>query len=186
MSTCEEQISWLLDHVAVPAIFLFLGTALGVAAGQVKDYLDSRRVKQAFLRAIYVELSTLHTHLEGTLKDVIEVRDCLLQKGVRKALHLSTAFQTGVYTSQLGRLRDVSDSLVLEIIRLYDQLSNLEIVKSRVTARSFELAVLTGSNEDIEKESPIAFDYASSLEEVQRRINRLIPAVKSLLNKLPE
>jgi hypothetical protein len=176
----------LLDHVAVPAIFVFLGTALGFAAGQGKDYLDSRRVKKAFLKAIRVELSTLHTHLEGTLKDVTEVLDSFTQKGVRKALHLSTVFQTGVYTSQLGRLRDVSDSVVLEIIRFYDQLSNLERVKAHVSARSFELAVLTGSNEDIERENPIACVYASSLEEVLRKINQLIPAIIILISKLPE
>jgi len=184
--TLSENIPWILDHVAVPAIFVFLGTALGFSAGQGKDYLDSRRAKKAFLKAIRIELSTLHIHLEGTLKDVTEVRDSLLNNGVRKALHLSTTFQTGVYTSQLGRLRDVSDSLILEIIRLYDQLSNLEIVKTHVTERAFELAVLTGSNEDMVRESPIAFDYASSLEEVLRRINQIIPATKTLISKLPE
>ena len=180
--TCDGEIPWWLDHVAVPVIFL----VLGFVAGQIKDYFDSRRIKDAFLRSIRVELLTLHNHLEGTLKDVTEVRDNLSQSGVRKALHLSTTFQTGVYTSQLGRLRDVSDSLVLEIISFYDQLSNLERVKAHVTARSFELAVLTGSNEDIERENPIACDYASSLEEVLRKINQLIPATTSLISKLPE
>jgi hypothetical protein len=182
LMTCQEQIPWWLDHIAVPVIFL----VLGFVAGQIKDYFDSRRVKNAFLRSIRVELSTLNKHLEGTLKEVTEVRDSTQQNGVRKVSHLSTTFQTGVYTSQLGRLRDVSDSLIREIIRLYDQLSNLEKVKAHVTARSFELTVLTGSKEDIERESPLAYDYASSLEEVMRRINLLIPATNILISKLPE
>jgi hypothetical protein len=186
MLTGSGQTPCWVNNVAAPAFFVFLGAALGFLAGYIRDYLDSRRVKKAFLKAIRVELSTLHTHLEGTLKDVTEVLDSLTQKGVRKALHLSTVFQTGVYTSQLGRLRDVSDSLVLEIISFYDQLSNLERVKAHVTARSFELAVLTGSNEDIERENPIACDYASSLEEVLRKINQLIPATIILISKLPE
>src|SRR5271167_3821506 len=123
------QIPWWLDRVATPAIFVVLGATLGFVLGRINDWLNARIAKKAFLRAIRVELSTLRKHLEGTLKDATEVRD-LLQKGERKALHLATAFQTGVYTSQLGRLRDVSDPLVLEIIRFYDQLSNLERVKN--------------------------------------------------------
>jgi len=74
----------------------------------------------------------------------------------------------------------------LEIIRFYDQLSNLEIVKAHVTARSFELSALTESNGDIEKENPIGSDYVSSLEEVKRRINQLIPAADELISKLPQ
>ena len=73
-------------------------------------------MKKSFLKAIRVELLTLNEHLKGTLKDVAEVRDSL-DKKVPKALHLATVFQTGVYTCQLGKLRDVSDPLVLETIR---------------------------------------------------------------------
>ena len=183
---CCEQTPWLVEHVAVPAIFLLLGALLGFVAGQIKDYFDSRRIKKSFLKAIRIELTTLRKHLDGTLKDVTEVLDGLRQKGARKALHLSPKFQVGVYTSQLARLRDVSDSVVLEIIRFYDQLSNLEIVKAHVTARSFELSALTESNGDIEKENPIGSDYVSSLEEVKRRINQLIPAADELISKLPQ
>jgi hypothetical protein len=183
---CCEQTAWLVEHIAVPAFFVLLGALLGFVAGQIKDYFDSRRIKKSFLKAIRIELTTLRKHLEGTLKDVTEVLDGLRQKGARKALHLSPKFQVGVYTSQLARLRDVSDLVVLEIIRLYDQLSNLEIVKAHVTARSFELSALTESNSDIEKENPIGSDYASSLEEVKRKINQLIPAADALIPKLPQ
>lgn len=181
-----EQTLWLVEHVVVPAVFVFLGALLGFGAGQIKDYVDSRRIKKAFLKAIRIELTTLRAHLDGTMKDVTEVLDGLRQKGTRKALHLSPKFQTGVYASQLARLRDVSDPVVLEIIRFYDQLSNLEIVKAHVTARSFELSALTDSNGDIEKENPIGSDYVSSLEEVKRRINKLIPTADALILKLPQ
>lgn len=184
---CCEQMPWLVEHIAAPAGFVLLGALLGFIAGQIKDYFDSRRIKKSFLKAIRIELTTLRKHLEGTLKDVTEVLDGLRQKGTRKALHLSPKFQVGVYTSQLAKLRDVSDSVVLEIIRFYDQLSNLEIVKAHVTARSFELSALTESNGDIEKENPIGSDYVSSLEEVKRRvINQLIPAADALIPKLPQ
>jgi hypothetical protein len=170
----------------LPATLVVLGAVLGFVAGQIKDYFDSRRVKKSFLKAIRIKVSTLRKHLEGTLRDVTEVLDDFRQKGVRKALHLSPKFQTGVYSSQLARLRDVSDSLILDIIRFYDQLSNLEIVKAHVSARSFELSALTGSYEGLEKENPIASDYMSSLEEVNKRINQLIPAADTLISKLPQ
>jgi hypothetical protein len=48
------------------------------------------------------------------------------------------------------------------------------MVKAYVTDRSFELIILAGSNEEIEREYPIACDFASSLEKVLRRINQLI------------
>jgi hypothetical protein len=183
--TPSEQIPWWLDHIATPAIFVVLGATLGFVLGRVNDWLNSRTVKRAFLKAIRVEMSTLRKHLGGTLQDATEVKD-LLQKGVRRGLHLATAFQTGVYSCQLGKLRDVSDPLVLEIIRFYDQLSNLERVKNHATARLFELTALAKSREDIIREQSMTIDYASTLDEVIKRINQLLPAAESLINKLPQ
>jgi len=179
------QIPWWLDHVGVPLIFLLVGASLGFAAGRLKDWLDARKVKKSFLKAIRVELLTLNEHLKGTLKDVAEVRDSL-DKKVPKALHLATVFQTGVYTCQLGKLRDVSDPLVLETIRFYDQLSNLERVKNHAAARSFELTASSKSTEGIQWEAPIVLDYIYSLDEVIRRISQLLSAAESLISKLPQ
>ena len=180
------QIPWWLDHVATPAILVLFGAVAGFGSGRINDWLNARKVKKGFLRAIRIELSTLRQHLEGTLKDATENRDDLVQKGTRKVLHLATSFQTGVYTCQLGKLRDVSDPLVLEIIRFYDQLSNLERVKNHAAARSFELGVLTGSNADKAREQPLAQAYISSLDEVIKRITQLLPEADSLINKLPQ
>lgn len=183
MST-SGQVRWLQDFV-VPAYYTFFGAVLGFAASQVKDFIDSRRYRKSFLKAIRVELTTLHQHLAGTLTDVTEVIN-VMKAGEKKALHLSTTFQTGVYNSQLGKLRDVSDPLILEVIRLYDQLSNLERVKAHVAKRAFELAALTNSGTDLEHENPIASDYESSLKEVQKRISKLIPDTDNLISKLPQ
>jgi hypothetical protein len=178
------QIPWWFDR-AKPVVLLLVGTMLGFGAGRINDWWNARRTKKAFLRAIRVELSTLRQHLAGTLKDATETREDLREKGMRKALYLATSFQTGVYTCQLGKLRDVFDPLVLEVIRFYDQLSNLERVKNHITSRSFDLAALTGSTMDKEKEPPLAQDYISSLEEAIKRINKLLLESDSLMNKLP-
>lgn len=180
------QVPWILKQLLLPSFFVLLGAIVGFFAGQVKEYFEARRVKQSFLKAVRCELSTLRVHLEETLKDVDEVLDDLIQHGKRKAIHLSTQFQIGVYTSQLSRLRDVSDPIILDIIKVYDHLSNLEIIKDHVTSRSFELVMLTEQPNDIGKESPLAADYLSSLEEVKRRLGNLIPSVDGLITRLPQ
>jgi hypothetical protein len=181
------QITWWLDRVfATPAFLVLFGAALGFGAGRINDWCNARKMKKAFLRAIRVELTTLRQHLSGTLKDASEARDDLLQKGIRKALYVATSFQTGVYTCQVGKLRDVFDPLVLEVIRFYDQLSNLERVKNHIYRRSFDLAALTGSNADKEKEQPLAKDYISSLDEAIKRIKTLLLESEGLISKLPQ
>jgi hypothetical protein len=178
------QISWWLDRVVMPAFLLVVGAALGFGAGRINDRWNARKMKKAFLKAIRVELATLRDHLSGTLEDATEARDAL-QKGIRKALHLATSFQTGVYTCQVGKLRDVFDPLVLEVIRFYDQLSNLERVKNHIYKRSFDLAASTESSAD-KKEQSLARDYLSSLNEAIKRINTLLPISEALINKLPQ
>ena len=66
-------------------------------------------------------------------------------------------------------------------------LGNLIGVEDRCWMRVSEMdRVFAIANEDIERENPIACVYASSLEEVLRKINQLIPAIIILISKLPE
>jgi hypothetical protein len=180
------QIAWILKQLLLPSFFVLLGATVGFFAGQLKEHFEARRVKQSFLKAVCYELGTLRVHLEGTFTEIDEVLNDLSQHGKRKAIHLSTQFQIGVYTSQLSRLRDVSDPIILDIIKFYDQLSNLEIIKDHVTSRSFELVMLTEQPNDIGKEGPLGADYLSSLEEVRRRLGDLISSVGGLIRRLPQ
>jgi len=123
----------------VPILFTFVGALLGFVSGRLKDWFDDRKTKNTFLKAIRIELSVARRHLEGTLKDASETRGQLNTRAPR-ALHLVTAFQTGIYSSQIGKLKNVFDPLVIEVIQFYDKLTNLERVKSRLTVVSFELA----------------------------------------------
>lgn len=177
-------IPWWLDHIGIPVIFTAVGTTLGFATGRFKDWLDARTIKRSFLVAIRGEVLTIRKHLEGTLKDATEVKDSI-HAGQRKALHLTTFFQTGVYSSQLPKLRDVTDPIVLETIRFYDRLANLERIKIRATELSYDLTILPRSNEGMLKADPIAGQYLSSLDEVMKRISQLLPAADALTGKLP-
>jgi len=176
---CTEGISWWVDRIVVPISFTLIGALLGFASGRLKDWLDDRKAKKIFLRAVRVEMSALRDHMDGTLKDATQARD-ELNKGIPVALHLSTVFQTGIYSSQVGKLRDIFDLLVIEVIQFYDKLANLERVKSRVTEVSFELATNAAGDSEA-----TAVHYRDTLDEVIKRIGKLLPEADELIRKLP-
>jgi hypothetical protein len=178
-----ELVPWWLDHVLVPVGFTLFGAALGFAIGRFGNWLDARRNKHSFLRAIRVELSTVHGHLEGTLKDATDNR-AILDRGQKIALHLATNFHTTVFSSQLGKLNDVTDPLVLEVIKIYADLSNLERVKARMLSASENLT--TWGSGDPNRLDALAFHYRSTLEQVIRRIEKMLPQLTLLLPRLPE
>jgi hypothetical protein len=182
IETTSAPPTWA--SLVAPAFYTLFGAGLGFGFGRLTDWLDNRQAKTAFLKAIRVELLTIRGHLEGTLKDATTVEE-LIKKGGRQVLHLATAFQTAVYDSQLGKLKDVSDPLVIEVIQFYAKLSNVERVKSHSTSLSFDLRRLADTKEDAVKEGPIVGFYLSSLQEVIARIRDLIQAVDGLISKLP-
>jgi hypothetical protein len=185
-SPAVPQVPWWLDRaVMLPILYAFFGASLGFVFGRLKDWFDERGARSAFLEAIRVELATVAEHLKGTLKDATECNE-RLEKGERKVLHLATAFQTAIFISQVGKLKSVADPLLIEIIRFYDKLSNLEMVKSHFTSVSFELTRLTTAHEDYLREGPLASQYRSALDEIIKRINELFPVVQSLLAKIQE
>jgi len=183
ISATSAQVPWWLDHIAVPVLFTFFGAVLGFVLGRLKDWLDDRQTRNIFLKAIHVELSVVRKHLEGTLQDATNVRD-ELDKGVPVALHLGAVFQTGIYSSQVGKLKQVFDPTVIEVIQFYDKLANLERIKSRLTVVSFELT--TGAKGDADAEMAMAAHYCTTLDEVIKRLNQLLPEVEALIRKLPE
>ncbi len=176
---CVAINPWWLDRIVVPVSFTLFGALLGFISGRLKDRLDDRKAKKVFLKAIRVELSALHEHLDGTLRDAVKARE-ELKKGISVALHLGTFFQTGIYASQVGKLRDVFDSLVIEVIQFYDKLANLERVKSRLTVVSFELATNVAGDSGAS-----ALHYRDTLDEVINRIEKLLPEADALIRKLP-
>jgi hypothetical protein len=176
----SEQVPWWL-----PLTYTFFDASLGFGFGRLKDWRDANIAKKAFLKAIRVELSTIGGHLGGTLKDATEAKD-FLEKGEHRVLHLATTFQTAIYISQLGKLRDVSDPLVIMVIQFYDKLSNLERIKFHATSQSLDLTRLTGTKDDAQREVAVAALYRSALDEVIRRIEGLLPVVQSLVSRLPE
>jgi hypothetical protein len=165
-----------------PILYTAFGAFLGFVLTRFKDWLDDRQLQKRFLIAVRVELAKIDKHLKGTLKDATE---CIekLDKGQREALYLTTMFQRGIYDSQIGKLKDVSNPLVIEIVEFYDKLSNLERVKAHFTSVSFYLTGL--SDADVpHKQGPLEGQYRSALAEIIKRINELLPPLSSLIAKL--
>ncbi len=80
------------------------------------------------------------------------------------------------FTANRARTKELCERLLQENLK----------VKNHISRRSFELAVLTRSNVDKEKEQPLAQDYISSLDEAIRRINTLLLESEGLISKLPQ
>jgi hypothetical protein len=180
MTIPASQAPWWTQGV-----FLLLGVIVGFFAGRVRDWLEGRRTKKLFLKAVRVELSRIREHLDGTLKDATATKE-RLEQGTPEALHTVTVFQTGIYASQLSKLRDVFDPLVMEVIRFYDKLSNLERVKSKLASVSTDLATWTGATQHGRIGGPLATHYATTLDEVIKRINQILPDADNLIIKLPQ
>jgi len=162
-------------------VYTAFGALLGFILARFQGWLDKRAARKSFLKAIGVELVAINEHLHGTLKDAVEYKE-QFDNGHRSVLYLATAFQRGIYDSQISKLKSVADPLVIEIVQFYDKLSNLERVKSHLTSVSFEL---TGLREDDERAVPLATKYYSALNEIIKRINELLPRISSLIAKLP-
>jgi hypothetical protein len=178
-----DHPSWA--SVAITTWNILLGAIMGFGFGRLTDRLNERKVRGAFLKAIRIELKTVREDLNGTLTEATVAKKSV-ESGDGWVLHLAAAFQSVIYVSQLGKLRDVSAPLIIEVIRFYDRLSNLEKIKSNATSSSIELARLTGAGEDVQKEKPIVAFYVSSLDEVIKRISELIPIADRLIANLPE
>jgi hemoglobin-like flavoprotein len=106
-------------------LFTFFGAALGFCASEFHDHLQARRSKKAFLQAVGMELDALATQLNlwhyGTMIEQQNVTG-----NAQTGPTLQNMFGKAVYTSQVGKLRDLNNPLLLEVAQVYSNLSTLE------------------------------------------------------------
>jgi hypothetical protein len=174
----SDQVSWWL-----PALYTTFGACLGFILARLQSWLEKRETRKSFLKGVRAELTTIHEHLKGTLKNATEYKE-LFDKGARSLLYLPTEFQRGIFDSQVGKLKTVADPLVIEIIQFYDKVSNLEKVKAHFTSVAFDLTGLPTEPKENDQTAPLVAKYYSALNEIIKRINELLPIVSGLLAKL--
>lgn len=112
------HLLWWEDRVIIPAIFLLLGAIVGFLSTRVSLWLDRRRAKLVFLEAIRLELAGLLDQFNASLTEV-EGSINRLQRREPSPPQLVGTLRTTVFTSQLGTLPDLSDPLLIDIVRFY-------------------------------------------------------------------
>jgi hypothetical protein len=123
-----------LREVGIPAFFVVLGAVLGSGlsflASQHLEKQKSRRDKQkakqdkeSFLRAIGMELDALSDQFDTTLQ---EVKGSIERIPGGTGPQFAWSLRTSVFTSQIGKLGDVDDPLIIKVIHFYSDLGTLQ------------------------------------------------------------
>jgi hypothetical protein len=188
----EHHFSWLRE-LMIPVVFVLLGAALGFTASQINDWLKAKRDKKAFLRAIGMELDALRVQLnewDSEVKSSLES----VSGGSPTGPQYSATLQTTVFSSQLGKLRDVDDALLADVILFYAELGTLDqsIKIVNDTSAEFTRTPVTDWLETFDVSGPrpgtkesIRPRLLSSLSVLQKKISTTRDKLKKLRAKLP-
>jgi hypothetical protein len=107
----------------IPAFFTLFGAILGFFASQVRDAWNARRAKKSFLRAVGMELDALDAQLEASLREIATSEERVKAAGTWASF--AGVLRTSVFSGQIGKLRDVDDATMIEIIHFFPTLGRL-------------------------------------------------------------
>lgn len=176
---------WYVEKLVLPAFFILLGALVGAVvgflSGRIKDFLDARKTKAAFLKAIGFELAALEEQLNASLQ---ETRQSLsrMQSQVGAPPILVGVLRTTVFSSQLGRLRDLDDTILMEIVKLYSDLGMVEGLLSQQSKCGNELLrVPSGS----QPHTQLSGAMLSTLRVLSEQLMGFLSRIKALRSKLP-
>jgi len=176
----QNQPPWWVSNLATPAFFTSLGAALGFLFGEIKEWLQSRRSKKAFLTAIAVEVGELKTALEHTGKTAV-----VLEKRLRESGHapqLGLFWVTTVFDTQLGKLRDVADDLLLQTIETYAMVDRTKGIVAAMNEDSRIYVSAKPGNEKAEAQARLRSDLLVLKEETDSTVLK----IQALMQKLPD
>lgn len=177
----EPRFRWLQELV-VPAFFTLFGSGIGFAASQIRDYFEARRAKKAFLRAVAMELDALSVQLvdwDRAMKDAT----AKLQSGSLYGPQFAIVPRTTVFSSQIGRVRDVADPMMIEIIHFY---SDLSLVQHAVKILNDDSAEFSRAEHFHGSKEQVKPRLMSSLKSLQEQIPGFGKRLKALRDKLPD
>jgi len=187
-----ELFPWWVHTILVPVVFVLLGAFVGFVTTLARDRIDRRRVRRAFLRATRRELITLERQLSTAIEEVESGEKRLIDNRQLPAFALS--FRTTVYASQLSKLSDVANPLVLTVIEVYSDITALEGIVRILNEQSSQAETLRPQKQiGIVQQANEAAAFLRAVSKVGsacqvllERLRLLLPAVKSLVEKLPE
>jgi hypothetical protein len=123
------RVAWWISTLVLPIAFTFVGAAIGLASTLFRDKILASRKKRGFLIAVHSELNSLDRQLCNALEDLKLLDDDIFPQS-------AATFSTGVYSTQIGKLDDVNQPLILEVIRVYSLLGELKELSDRVNVHS--------------------------------------------------
>jgi hypothetical protein len=118
----HSHFPWLRD-VFSPAIFTTLGAALGLGASLILDEWKAKRAKRAFIRGVGMEPDALSDQLDVSYHAVIDALEKVKKQD--GCPYFAAALRTSLFTNQVGKISDVADPLVVDVIVFYSDLDTL-------------------------------------------------------------
>ncbi len=145
MITLSQMLSalspWWVEKLVIPGFFILMGSIVGWVITELREKLQARRSKRAFLRAVGLELDALSAQLDSSAQTVDESLKRLETGGGPP--QFAGVIRRAVFDSQLSKLRDVDDARIMEVILLYSDISTLDQVIAKLNQLGTELAKLT-------------------------------------------
>jgi len=176
----QSQPSWWVSGLAIPAFFTILGAVVGFFFGEIKEILQARRAKRAFLEAIAIEVGTIKTVLEEAGQRAETFLQKLKESG--HAPRLIPLWGTTVFDTQLGKLRDVADDLVIQTIEAYAMVGRIERIVAILNEHSQEYGSAAPGNPKAEAQVRLG----SALMVLREEIASTVPKIQALIQKLPD
>jgi hypothetical protein len=175
-----DQSFNLWRELLSPAIFTLFGATIGFVASQVRDGVQARRAKRSFLLAVGMELEALQRQLEDSLGEVTESR-ARLEGGSDTGPQFAAALRTSVFTSQVSKVRDVDDPLMIDLIHFYSDLGMIDRVLTSVNQTSAEYSRTQAPSAE---KNTLKSRTLSGLRVSQEQLARFISRSKKMRERL--
>jgi hypothetical protein len=167
------------DKFLLPAFFTLLGALVSLFVSEWKDHHQAKKRKQAFLRAVGMELDALTEQLNASLKEVDA--SLIRLQGFGTGPYLVGVVRNTVFTSQLGKLRDVDDPVIMEVIKLYSDLGTVEKILEAVNEHG---KLYSATTSDVQK--PVARSRVNSaLLVLKEEGGKFLSRIQTVRPKLP-
>ncbi len=176
----ESHFSWLREFV-VPVFFTLFGVALGYIATLMRDERKARRDKQSFLCPVGMELDALSDQLDASLYEVKGSTDRVMGGGATGP-QFAAALRTAVFTTQVAKLRDVDDPLLISVVHFYSDLGTLQHILEMVNDLGAEFTRADAFSGEKENARP---RLLSALIELQKQISIFGNRLRALRDRLP-
>jgi hypothetical protein len=132
----ENEFQWL-RRSRIPRFFALLGARDRVRRKAAARLLSSEEGKEVFCPCDRDGTGALSAQLDVFLREVKNARDRVEFRGATGP-QFAGALRTSVFASQLSKLRDVDNALLIEIIHFYADLGTLEQIIEGVNDASAE------------------------------------------------